>query len=295
VNTAFNERSVVTDLVPNRDVGLQFWGEVNGGVLSYAAGIFNGVGDQRNSSNAGVENEVEFAGRLFVQPFKNTDLASLQNLGLGIAGTTAHDSATASALPSTTGGSLPGYTTDGQEQFFAYNPTTGTVVANGEHWRLSPQGYYYFGPLSLLGEYAISDQGVKNTTTKQQAYLHNTAWEITGGWVLTGESATFNGVTPLHPFDPHQGQWGALQLVARYAELDIDNDAFPVFANPDTSASRAQAWSVGLNWFLNKNIRLNASYSHTTFTGGGGAGSSAPATVTRQAESVFFTRIQLAF
>ena len=107
--------------------------------------------------------------------------------------------------------------------------------------------------------------------------------------------AMFNGITPKHPFDPHQGQWGALQLVARYAELDIDDDAFPVFANPDTSASRAQAWSAGLNWFLNKNIRLNASYSHTTFTGGGGAGSSAPATVTRQAESVFFTRIQLAF
>jgi hypothetical protein len=52
VNISFNERSLVTDLVPNRDVGLQFWGDVNGGVLSYAAGIFNGVGDAQNSANA---------------------------------------------------------------------------------------------------------------------------------------------------------------------------------------------------------------------------------------------------
>jgi hypothetical protein len=36
-------------------------------------------------------------------------------------------------------------------------------------------------------------------------------------------------------------------------------------------------------------------FSHTTFTGGGGAGTSAPATVTRKPENVLFTRIQLAF
>jgi phosphate-selective porin OprO/OprP len=295
VNTSFNERSLVTDLVPNRDVGLQFWGDIDGGVLSYAAGIFNGVGDAQNSSNAAFENEVEFAGRLFTQPFKSSDISALQGFGFGVAGTSENGTSSASDLPSTTGGTLAGYTTDGQQQFFAYNPTTGTVVANGEHWRLSPQGYYYYGPLSLLGEYAISDQGVRNTATAAEAYLHNTAWEISGGWVLTGENASFNGVTPLHPFDPHNGQWGALQVVARYEELNIDNAAFPVFANPATSASGAQAWSAGLNWYLNKNIRVNASFSHTTFTGGGGAGTTAPAITTRQPENVFFTRVQLGF
>ena len=112
---------------------------------------------------------------------------------------------------------------------------------------------------------------------------------------MTGENATFAGVAPLHPFDPHNGQWGALQVVGRYEELNIDNAAFPVFANPATSASAAQAWSAGLNWFLNRNIRVNASFSHTTFTGGGGAGTTAPAIITRQPENVFFTRIQLSF
>jgi phosphate-selective porin OprO and OprP len=296
VNTSLNERSLVTDLVPNRDVGLQFWGDINGGLLSYAAGIFNGVGDAQNSSNSAFENEVEFAGRLFTQPFKNSDLTALQGLGFGVAGTSQNGTSSASDLPSTTGGALPGYATAGQQQFFAYNPASGnTIVSSGEHWRLSPQGYYYYGPLSLMGEYAISDQGVRNNTTHAEANLHNTAWEISGGWVLTGENATFAGVTPLHPFSPHNGQWGALQVVARYDELDIDNDAFPVFSNPATSASAAQAWSTGLNWYLNKNIRVNASFSHTTFTGGGGAGTTAPAITTRQAENVFFTRIQLAF
>lgn len=295
VNTAFNERSLVTDLVPNRDVGIQFWGDIDGGVLSYAAGIFNGVGDTRNSNNSAFENSVEFAGRLFAQPFKNSDLVALQGLGFGVAGTSQNGTSSANDLPNNNG-----YTTDGQQQFFAYNPSNRVVTASGEHWRLSPQGYYYYGPLSLLGEYAISHQGVKSTSSSapkvENASLNNTAWEISGGWVLTGENASFTGVTPLHPFDPHLGQWGAFQVVARYAELNIDDNAFKYFANPATSASAAQAWSAGLNWFLNKNIRLNASFSHTTFTGGGSSNATtAPGVVTRQPENVFFTRIQLAF
>jgi hypothetical protein len=36
-------------------------------------------------------------------------------------------------------------------------------------------------------------------------------------------------------------------------------------------------------------------FSHTHFNGGGGAGTSAPATVTRKDENVMFTRVQLAF
>jgi phosphate-selective porin OprO/OprP len=292
VNTSFNERSLVTDLVPNRDVGLQWWGDIKGGVLTYAVGIFNGVGDAQNSANAAVENEVEFAGRLFALPFKNSDLTALQGLGLGVAGTSQNGTSNLKDLPSTTGGTSPGYTTDGQQQFFAYSTNT---IASGEHWRLSPQGYYYYGPFSLLGEYAISDQGVRAQTTGAKAYLHNTAWEISGGWVLTGEKASFAGITPLHPFDPHNGQWGALQVVARYAELDIDNAAFSGFANSLVSASAAQAWSAGLNWYLNRNIRINASFSHTAFTGGGGAGTTAPAIVTRQPENVLFTRVQLSF
>ena len=91
------------------------------------------------------------------------------------------------------------------------------------------------------------------------------------------------------------GHWGAFQLVARYSQIDIDNAAFPVFSNPLTSATAAQSWSVGMNWYLNKDIRVNGSFSRTTFDGGGAAGTTAPAVVTRQPEEVLFTRLQLAF
>jgi phosphate-selective porin OprO/OprP len=202
-----------------------------------------------------------------------------------------------SGLPNTTGGSLPGYATVGQQQFFAYNPAGAVVVSDGEHWRLSPQGYWYYGPFGILGEYVISNQRVTRTGTTPQPVvsLNNTAWQVAGTWVLTGEDATYGTLTPRHPFNPTSGDWGAWQLVARYSELEIDSDAFPLFANPQTSASRAQECSVGLNWHMNRNVMLKASFAHTWFKGGGGPASGAPGNVTSQAENVLFTRLQLAF
>jgi len=102
-------------------------------------------------------------------------------------------------------------------------------------------------------------------------------------------------VVPRHPFNPVNGNWGAWQLVARYSQLDVDPATFPLFSDSQTSARRAHEWSAGLNWYLNRNIKVSTSFSRTTFDGGGGQGSSAPAIVTRQAENVLFTRVQLAF
>jgi len=300
----FNERGLPTDLVPNRDLGFELHGDLFNGVASYAAGIFNGVGDARNSGNADFEDNKAFAGRLFLQPFKGTPASFLQGFGFGLSGSYEDmQTPNATGLPATTGGSLAGYATVGQQQFFAYNPAaengrTPVVLAAGGHERLSPQAYYYYGPFSLLGEYVISDQEVSRTVVEplKTARLVNTAWQVQAGWVLTGEDAAFSGgVVPRHPFKPSQGDWGALQLVARYGQLNIDPDAFPTFADPTASARSASEWSIGLNWWLNRNVRIATSFSRTTFDGGGGPGSVAPASVTRQPENVLFTRMQLAF
>lgn len=297
VNLLFNERALATDLVPNRDIGVQLHGQVFGGKVTYAAGIFNGIGDSRNSSNFDFEDDKDFEGRVFFQPFVGSSVTPLQGFGFGLGGSYG-STHTGSALPAATGGTLPGYTTDGQQQFFAYNPTGGAVTAaDGVHWRLSPQGSYYNGPFGLFGEYVISSQDVRRTGAAPlvSGRIANKAWEITGSWVLTGENASPVGVTPRKPFGLSDGGWGAWQLVARIAALDIDNAAFPFFADPSLSARSAEAWSVGLNWWLNRNVRLMTSFSHTILKGGGGAGTAAPVMVARSGENVLFTRLQLGF
>jgi phosphate-selective porin OprO/OprP len=281
-----NERSLATDLVPNRDLGVELHGDLFGGAASYAAGIFDGVSDYNGTTvNTDSDNDKAFAGRIFFQPWKTTDVNALKGLGFGVGGSYESDRNGAAGL-------TPGYTTDGQQKFFTYSAG---VIANGQHWRVSPQGYYYWGPLGILGEYVISDQEVSRTTAPLgSADLRNTAWEVSASWVLTGEDATYTGVTPRHPFNPQAGGWGAWQVVGRYEELNVDNNAFSAalpFAVSTASASSAHAWSAGLNWYLNRNIRLNASFSHTMFSGYTGTTPAVPA----QAENVFFTRIQLAF
>jgi phosphate-selective porin OprO/OprP len=277
-----NERALATDLVPNRNIGLELHGDLAGGTVSYAGGIFNSTQDYNGTtSNQNFDNNPSFIGRLFFLPFKTTSAAGLKGLGLGAGGSYEVDQASSAALTS-------GYTTDGQQKFFTY---TNGVVGNGTHWRVSPQGYYYVGPFSAMGEYAISDQEVRNVPADLTAELRNTAWEISSGWVLTGEDASYNGIVPKRPFNPRNGDWGAFQIAGRYAQLHVDPDAFPDFSNPGVSASQARSWAVGMNWYLNRDIRINASYSHTAFAGGNGPN----ATVTKQPEQVFFTRVQLVF
>lgn len=297
----FNERSLVSNFVPSRNLGVQLWGDLAGGVVSYAAGVFNGGGDGRNPGNSDFNDDKEFAGRLSFQPFKNSDVAALKGLGFGAAGSYSQVNSNTAGLPGTTGGKDSGYVTSALQQFFAYNPAIGTVYADGVHWRVSPFASYTQGPFGLLGEYIIAQQGVGNSATGARANLVNSAWQVSAQWVLTGEAASFTGITPKSPFDPRAGNWGAWQLVARFAQADLASEAFPVFADPTLSASSATTWGIGLNWWLNKNVRVLTSYSKTWFDGGGNVNPAIsrslvpPATVTHQDENVFMTRLQLAF
>jgi len=83
----FNERGLPTDLVPNRDLGFELHGDLFGGVASYAAGVFNGVGDARNSSNASFQDNKAIEGRLFFHPFKTLGQPALEGFGAGVSGT----------------------------------------------------------------------------------------------------------------------------------------------------------------------------------------------------------------
>ena len=82
-------------------------------------------------------------------------------------------------------------------------------------------------------------------------------------------------------------------MVARYHELDIFYDAFvggaDSFANPETAASKASAWGVGVNWHLNQNYKVSLNYDVTSFDGGAAAGADRPD------EEALFTRFGVNF
>ena len=81
--------------------------------------------------------------------------------------------------------------------------------------------------------------------------------------------------------------------MARYHELDIDDDAFTgganSFANPASSASKASAWGVGVNWYLTQNYKWSLNYDVTSFEGGAADGGDRPD------EEALFTRFAVGF
>lgn len=294
-NTAFTERALPSNLAPYYSVGLALFGDV-AAVAFYQLALTDVVPDGA-TVEGDIANPKEVAARLFVFPFRLSGVAALAGIGIGASATygIVRGKPTATELPTS-------YKTDGQNDFFTYlapiDNLTGkvdpmnTAYADGGHLRWSAQGAYLIGPLALQGEYIRSVQRVHKGALVQTP--QNWAWQSTVGLVLTGENASFVGVVPRRDFDTLAGGWGAVELVARYAELKVDEDLFAAgFADPTVSSREARAWGAGANWYLNRNVRVYADFVRTTFKLGV---SPAPGQVADRApESALMTRVQVVF
>ena len=279
--TFFNERALPTNLVPNRDVGVQLGGDLFDGTVSYAAGVFGGVPDGGSSSNSDFDNEKDFAGRIFATPFKNDAGSPLQGLGVGVSGSLGRQK--------TVSGLTGGYRTPGQQTFFRYRAT---ALNDGQVWRISPHADYRNGSLGIVGEYVVSVTNARPAPGAAKAELENKAWQIAAGYVLTGEDSSYAGVVPKTNFDLTAGTWGAFEVVARFENLKVDQAAFPLFADPAVSANEASTVGVGLNWYLSKAVRATFDYYQTAFENNSLVPSSL---LLRQDEKALITRFQVAF
>ena len=288
----FVTRAFPTSLAPNRDIGLQVGGNLVDSRVNYAVAYLNGSNDGASSeafSDVDINDDKEWAGRLFAHPFAESDSFALRGLGLGLAATwTDQDGTAAQPL-------LPTYRTPGQSIFFRYRAGTAPTLADGERIRFAPQFYYYFGSLGLLGEYTQVSQDVARTTAAglRQDSLDTSAWQLAATWFITGEEAAFRGFKPNSVFSLENRTWGAFEIAARYHVLDVDDDAFAggaaSFADPDASARQASAWALGLNWYLNENVKWAFNYEQTSFDGGAAGGRD------RESEKAFLTRVALGF
>jgi phosphate-selective porin OprO/OprP len=274
----FVERALPNNLVPNRDVGLQVHGELLQGALGYQLAVLNGVADG-GSADTDNNDSKDLAGRLFVQPWRTKGNSPLRGLGFGVAATTGNGT-----------GPLRGYSSVSQVTVFSY---ANTVTASGDRRRWTPQLSFFLGPAGVLAEYVRVRHEVRKVEPGQpdaSARMTNSAWSVTGSWLVTGEDATYGNVKPKSFFVPSAGKWGALQLVARFNRMDVDEKTFRGgFADPAKSVRRARAWGAGLNWIWNDNLKYVLDYERTAFRGGSTEGGDRPT------EDSIQTRLQLSF
>jgi phosphate-selective porin OprO/OprP len=298
--------------------------------LGFFNGVVDGnSSDNYTAGDSDNNRDKDYVARIFATPFKN-DTGFLQGLGFGLAATYTNlagsgKGASATSAQSATESNLPSFRSNlGQLSNFKYRSnkalaaltgttnqteTTDGTYADGQRLRWSPQFYYYYGPFGLFGEYVEVDQDVSRTPSTggtRHDKIKNDAWQIAANWVITGEDAGYGSPTVLHPFNLDTGDLGAWELVARYSELNVDDKAFAPagtgtaaaqqarsYADPTSSISKASAWATGVNWYLNRNLKLALDYEQTSFNGGWA--NAAGIVLDRPTERVLSTRLQLGF
>lgn len=280
--STFAEPGLAENLAPNRDIGIQVYGDVLKDTVNYALALTNGVADAGGSSTAtDTNNDKEINGRIFVQPFRNSDTLGLRGFGLGGAASYGHREDAGSTTS-------PAYKTAGQTNFYALPSTT---FFDGPQLRYSPQLAYYYNSLGIYGEYIASQ--AKLTKGSLRETITNDGWEAAISYVLTGEDASYKGVVPQRPLDLKKGGWGAFELTGRYSTLDIDDKIFnPALTSSTLAATvptEARAWTAGVNWYVNRNVKLVLNWEQTTYKGGAAAGAN------RTPENLILSRMQVSF
>ncbi len=277
----FTERGYAASLTPSRDEGIQISGQLIPDVLDYQFGIFNGSPDLGNNDNDS-DDKKDLTARIFVKPFRNSNIVTLQGFGIGVGGSIGDREGTSA---NTIISSSSVYVTPSQQTFFRYSSGS---YSNGTQWRLSPQAYWFSGNKGFLAEYAVSTQDIVNGSTIKT--LQNQAWQVTTSYVITGEDLNFSGgVKPTKDFNPKDNSWGAWEVVARAGQLIIDDATYPTFASITISAQKATSYGVGINWYLSENLKLATNYNFTQFDGGNTANRD------RADEHAILSRVQFRF
>ena len=269
----FPERALASSLVPNRDIGVAVQGDLAGNRVFYAAGVYNGIPDGTSTTtDADTNNGKDLAGRIVVNPFRDPKrpTGALHGLGFQVGGSTGTQS-----------GALPAFRTSAGQTYFSY--VTG-AAASGTRTRVTPAVFYYYKGFGGYAEWMQSSQGV--TRNAEETDVTNHAWEVTASYLLTGETASAGITRPKAVFDPANGKWGALQLVARYTALTVDDSVFSSGLAGTGANQDAKSFTIAANWYLTPYIKYYATFERTTFDGGATA---------RPDENVILFRTQLAF
>jgi len=259
-NLDFVERGLQALLYPSvvtafRSPGITLHGDIDGGVMQYWAGAFNG----RGGVAANITNQPEFVGRLRFYPWRKSKNEWLRQLAFG--GSTSYGRSRGLSNDVSFSGLLP----DGTYTFFPQLRINGPVQRYEGEFTYIKSGY------ALRGEYVQMQQQRDGVGSEQVGGLGfltlpgigAKAWNIGTTYLLTGEKRPENGTPrvkhPLFGPDTPGGTgrgWGAWELGARFSGIQANAPA-QSFYNYYTPGFVPQynyhtyQWTFGINWYLN--------------------------------------------
>jgi phosphate-selective porin OprO and OprP len=139
-------------------------------------------------------------------------------------------------------------------------------VSGAQVYSVEAAGTY--GPLFFQGEYFWYN-------VDRNAFAPLPSVKFQGGYaeaayVLTGETRPYNaglaaygGIAPANPFSLTGGGWGAWEIAGRFSTIDL-NDRLA--AANGVAGGRQTVYTLALNWYINRNVRLMFDYLHGDIT-----------------------------
>ncbi len=268
----FVHRSLAAnDLAPGRDVGVMVHGSLLKRSVRYEVGYFRGDGDSPPAlepmpyplpEDESPVKQPSQAARIRVAPFRALGGDSLfGTFEVGVAAT----STTIPVGPN----HLQGHSVLGAD-FFPRR-----YYANGPRRRLGGEFSWSPGPASIKMEYirtteARLGQGVggEGSLDNDLPELVGRGWYVSATWVVTGEKKD-GGVVPRNEL--FGGGIGAVEIAGRYETLRFGSadETEPPSASPravTVAASEDTVLTVGLNWYLNRWLKVQANVIRERFT-----------------------------
>jgi len=263
----FIERSLATNLAPDYAVGVMTYGKPFGDILQYKLALLNGndrANWQGKGSDTDVDNNkaVDFAGRLQLNPFAQTDNFWVKGIQLGGWFMEGREE----DVPSAGSDGILTFKTQSGTTFFK---TGKDVRQEGQRTRAGWDASWFLGPILFSSEFDVMNSELQRDNGKPTyatANIPTYAWLVQASWLLTGEDATLFGVKPKKDFDPRKGGWGAFELAARFSQLHAGAEFFEGgWASPVGQTNRADDFTLELNWYLNKYVKLMFAWDHVMF------------------------------
>lgn len=266
-NIDFIERSLASLLYPSaatafRSPGAAIHGDLDGGVMQYWLGAFNGKGILTNNTT----NEPEVIGRVRFYPWKKHKDSMLQGLAFG--GSIGHGRSRGLS-------SEQSFTTTLPDAAFTLIPT---FTVNGPIERWNAEGTWTHGPWGVRAEYDQLMQFRRNVGSEDFGGIGfvtlpavvGKAGYAQASYMLTGEAQPENG-TPkvkhpvLGPESPSGHGWGAWEVAFRYDKLQVKEPGLAI-PNPftpggvPTFSAHAETYTAGVNWYLNYWVKYMANF-----------------------------------
>lgn len=245
----FMERSSLYAFVPDRNTGFMLSSTALNNRATWAAGVFRDSAKYAHGKEQS-EGGYNLTGRVTALPLYEDEGARLLHVGAAYSLRNPKDTVQYRSAP--------------EAHLAPYFVDTAALTAN-KAGLLGLECAWVDGPFSLQGEYMYA-----NVDGKDGASSPNfDGFYIQGSYFLTGEhrkyktsSGTFDRVKPKENFDS-KGGVGAWEIATRYSQIDLNDGSI--------TGGRLKDTTVGLNWYLNPNMRIMWDYVRSDLNGVGNA------------------------